>query len=89
VDTRGRDGPLPAESGVAVRFCGKPLSSGTNRLAQFLSEYCAEWIISRADVQGASRCKPGLAELQTVAKVTDQLVTQTAARIVLGKPGSK
>jgi hypothetical protein len=39
-------------------------------------------------VQGASRCKPGLAEFQAVAKVTDQLVPKPL-RDRKRKPGSK
>jgi hypothetical protein len=42
-----------------------------NRLAQFLSEYCAEWIISRRAAQRARRHKPGLAGLQTLPESPD------------------
>lgn len=49
-----------------TRSLASPAGPYPIRLAQSLSEYCAEWIISRAAVQRAGRCKPGLAGLQTL-----------------------
>jgi hypothetical protein len=50
--------------------------AGRNRLIQFLSKYCAEWIISRADVQGESRCETRIGGGSRLAKVTGPSVTK-------------